>query len=337
MADSEAMMSLIEASQRLCKEGGFNLHKFMSNNISVLDKIQPAQRAKDVQSVDLMNEDLPVDRTLGVQWDVQADAFKFSVKFKDQKPTRRGILSTVASIFDPIGLLSPFVLTGKCIIQEITTSGADWDEELPADVIDRWQKWKHDAKNLAQFEIPRCYKPREFGTVKSIQLHHFSDASTTGYGQCSYVRLVNIHDAVSTSLVMAKSRVIPAKPITVPRLELAAAVLSVEVSKFLRKELHYDTPTMEEYFWTDSQVVLGYINNEAKRFRIFAVNRIEKIREHSSPEQWRYVESASNPADIASRGTGADELMGKEMWWKGTTLPLILGTISSREARRSQS
>ena len=148
--------------------------------------------------------------------------------------------------------------------------------------------------------MQRCFKPTDIGELKSIQLHHFSDASTAGYGQCSYIRLLNVQEQVHCELVMAKSRVSPLKGITIPRLELTAALVSVKVSTILHKELDFDK--IVDIYWTDSKVVLGYINNEARRFHIFVANRVQQIRDESAPAQWRYVESKENPADEASRG-----------------------------------
>ncbi|XP_074606485.1 uncharacterized protein LOC141859556 [Acropora palmata] len=114
---------------------------------------------------------------------------------------------------------------------------------------------------------------------------------------------------------MAKSRVTPLKPVTVPRLELTAAVVSTKISSFLQKELNYQD--MQEFFWTDSRVVLGYISNEARRFHTFVANRVQAIRDHACPEQWRYVDTKDNPADDASRALGANELIRSERWWNG--------------------
>ncbi|XP_023808300.1 uncharacterized protein LOC105355630 isoform X2 [Oryzias latipes] len=113
---------------------------------------------------------------------------------------------------------------------------------------------------------------------------------------------------------MAKSRVAPTKVTTIPRLELTAAVISVKTSNVLREELGYTD--IEEYFWTDSKVVIGYLNNEARRFHTFVANRIQKIHLHTNKEQWRYVPTDQNPADYASRGLSINELMSSD-WFTG--------------------
>ncbi|XP_053381691.1 uncharacterized protein LOC123540987 [Mercenaria mercenaria] len=136
-----------------------------------------------------------------------------------------------------------------------------------------------------------------------------------GYGQCSYLRLIDNKGQVNCSLLMSKARVAPLKPITIPRLELAAAVVSVKISVLLRQELQF--PDALEYFWTDSKVVIGYVGNDSRRFHVYVANRVQQIRSHSDPSQWRYVESELNPADIASRGSSAYALVHKSNWFKG--------------------
>ena len=148
-----------------------------------------------------------------------------------------------------------------------------------------------------------------------MELHHFSDASTTGYGQSSYPRIVNENDEVHCTFVIGKARVSPLRPITIPRLELTAALVSVKVSCMLQEELDFDDIT--HVFWTDSKVVLGYIGNDARRFHVFVANRVQQIRENTSPDQWKYVETENNPADDSSRGLSAQQLNESCRWLKG--------------------
>ncbi|XP_006825478.1 uncharacterized protein LOC102802649, partial [Saccoglossus kowalevskii] len=142
----------------------------------------------------------------------------------------------------------------------------------------------------------------------------FSDASFSGYGQCSYVRLKTTDEKVHCALVMAKARVAPLKPVTIPRLELQAATISAKVSKVLETEMGYKD--MSHHFWTDSKVVLGYIKNDTKRLKMFVANRVQRIREVSQPAQWKYVPTTVNPADHATRGLTADEI-AKSNWLTG--------------------
>ena len=163
---------------------------------------------------------------------------------------------------------------------------------------------------LEELKISRCFKPQDFGEVKRVELHHFSDASQSGYGQCSYVRLVNQQDQPHVSFVMGKARVAPLKAITIPRLELTAAVVSTKVSQCLKQELDYQD--VVELFWTDSQVVIGYINNAR-----FVAKRVHEIHNWTKLDQWHYVRTDTNPADAASRGLTAHQLVHDSCWLKG--------------------
>ncbi|XP_006821544.1 uncharacterized protein LOC102810323 [Saccoglossus kowalevskii] len=127
---------------------------------------------------------VPIERVLGIQWCVESDTFKFNIQAKDQPPTRRGILSTVASIYDPLGFLAPFILIGKRILQVMCRKNIGWDEPLSDNLRPIWDRWKADFENLKAVQVPRSYKPHDFGKILSTELHHFSDASTSGYGHC---------------------------------------------------------------------------------------------------------------------------------------------------------
>lgn len=164
--------------------------------------------------------------------------------------------------------------------------------------------------------IPRNYLPLGFGAVKTIELHHFSDASTVGYGQCSYLRFEGFNCNVHCTLVAAKGRVTPLRHVTVPRLELTVAVLSVKMARFLQEELDYDN--IEHFLGTDSQIVLAYLNNESKRFHVFVANRVQQILHFSKACQWRHVSTKDNPVDDASCGLRVNELTSSE-WFQGPT------------------
>ena len=282
--------------------------------------IPEADRADGTKDVDLDLEKLPVERALGVHWCVQSDAFQFHLVLKNRPCTRRGILSTVSSIFDLLGIVAPLVLEGKSILQDLCRHNVDWDDPVPDDVRVRWEKWRSELHVLSHFSISRCFKPEGFGPVVKRQTHHFSDASTKGYGQCSYLRLKDVSHNIHCSLVCGKSRVMPLKPVTTPRLELQAAVTAVKISQQLHRELDFNDA--QEFFWSDSKVALGYIANDSRRFHIFVANRVHLIQEATSPEQWRYVDTKLNPANVASWGLSTREFLnsrwvcGPEFLWK---------------------
>lgn len=306
-------IQLIKDSRELCFKGKLRLHKFVCNSERVMSTI-PEEECATVKDLDLSLSLPRIERALGVEWCVTSDTFKFRVQVKLNPLTRRGVLSTVASIYDPLGFIAPFVLLGKQILQQMCKDKVGWDHELPEHLKPQWESWIKDLPSLANMQIQRCFIPTDFGQVKSYELHHFADASVNGYGACTYLRAINQSDQVHCCLVMAKSRVTPTSVTTIPRLELSAAVVAVRVSDLLRTEL--EIPYIAEFFWTDSTVVLGYINNDAKRFQVFVANRIQRIKSSTKPEQWAYVASEQNPADYVSRGLTAEQLKSSE-WFEG--------------------
>ena len=308
-------IELIKSSTEMCMKGGFRLHKFTSNSKEVVESTPAESRAKDIKELDLNCDLLPPEHVLGVEWNIENDAFKFRITLKDKPLTRRGILSTVSSIYDPLGFATPFLLRGKRILQRLCKESIGWDDPIPDKLREQWEMWRNELPLLEMMEVPRCFKLKEMDNLKKVELHHFSDASTEGYGQCSYLRLVDTSNRVNCSLVMGKARVTPLKSITIPRLELTAALVSVKVSEMLSRELRYDE--VEEVFWTDSKVVQAYIHNNARRFHTFVANRVQQIRESTVPEQWKYIDGKNNPADDASRGLSPKDLPQSSRWLRG--------------------
>lgn len=191
-----------------------------------------------------------------------------------------------SSIFDPLGFLAPFVLNAKEIMQDLCRIRLGWDNEISDEYSSRWKNWLVDLPKLSAFTVSHCLKPAGFGQVRSSQLHHFSDASEAAYSSASYLRLVNDESKVHCSFLFGKSRVAPLKAVSIPRLELSAATVSVRQDRMLKREL--DIPlNVDSVFWTDSMSVLRYVKNESTRFYTFVANRIAMIRDGSTPHQWR--------------------------------------------------
>ena len=311
-------VELVKNVKAMCHQGGFNLHKFLSNSKEVIKSIPEGDRTEGVKEIDLDLDKLPFEHTLGVQWCIESDSFEFNIVLQDKPCTRRVILSTVSSAYDPIGFVAPLMLQGKAILQELCGLNLDWDEPVPEEAKMKWERWRMELMKLQSIKIPQCYKPSHFGQVIRAELHHFSDTSVQGYSQCSYLRLEDEAHNVHCAFVIGKSQVAPLKPVTIPRLQLTAAVCSIPISQQIHRELEY---RIDEDFWTDSKVVLGCLNNESKRFHVYVANRVQEIQDCTDKKQWRYIESKQNPADEASRGMRAKELqdsrwiLGPEFLW----------------------
>ena len=313
---AEEAVELMKNILKFCSSGGFNLTKFASNNKDIL-KFLPADKCLETSnSSQDIGKPNPIERALGVQWCLEADSLSFRISLDDKPLTRRGILSTISSVYDPLGLASPFLLRGRKILQQITALRDGWDKPVPSELANQWSLWRAELPKLAKLSVSRCYKSDELVEVKNQSLHVFSDASEFGYGVACYLRQVDIKGQVSVSLVLGKSRVAPLKTITIPRLELTAATLSVKLSSLVKDELQLDL-CPDEVFWTDSMITLGYITNDVRRFRVFVANRCQKIRAYSQKSQWNHVESTQNPADHASRGIAFEDEEKVSQWFEG--------------------
>ena len=229
----EQAIYLYENLTHLCAKGGFRLNKWVSNHRSVLAAIPEDQRAKGVKTLDLDKDQLPMERALGAQWNVEQDTFTFSIE--PHSVSRRGILSIVSSIYDPLGFLAPVILPARQILQGLCKTKLGWDDQIPQEMAQVWQKWLNSLTLLDAFKIARSFAPKDFGEITAAQLHHFCDASERGYGSVSYLRLTNTRREVSIAFVMGKARVAPLKQTTIPRLELGAAVLAVRINKMLKQ------------------------------------------------------------------------------------------------------
>ena len=173
---------------------------------------------------------------MGVVWDVENNMIIFRVNSKKKTGTRRGMLSILSSIFDPLGLVSPFVLMGRKILQQLCEQNVKWDEPIDEPEAERWEYWKANIQRLCDINIPRCFRKKGCLKIKHSSLHYFSDASETGYGVVPYIRSVRENGEIFCNIVMATSRVAPLKFMSVPRLELTAAALAKKIAVQLREE-----------------------------------------------------------------------------------------------------
>ena len=315
VATNPGAVRLVGELREILSKGGFRLTKWISNSRDVISCVPETERAPSVKDLDLSSNPALTERALGVQWNVQKDTFGYKITEKERPMTRRGILSIICSVYDPLGFVSPCILPAKAIQQDLCLKGLGWDDQIPEPCKQKWQSWLKELPKLEQFEIPRCLKPPNCSEIQRCELHHFSDASSQGYGAVSYLRQTDSHGEVHCSLIMAKSRLAPLKAMTIPRMELSAAVLATRLDRMIKQEV--DMAVHSSTFWTDSTCVLRYIENKDKRFQIFVANRVSAILDQSTAAQWRYVESTLNPADEASRGMTVDELVINERWKQG--------------------
>ena len=148
------------------------------------------------------------ERILGVTWDVKADLFKFVASKKDIVTTRRGVLSALSSLYDPLGFVAPLILPGKLILQELCANNFSWNDQLTHKVKESWISWFQKILSLDSIEIPRCLCRDDF-CPQSRELHHFSDESENAYGDVSYLQSVDGNGDVYCTFLSVKFRLVP--------------------------------------------------------------------------------------------------------------------------------
>ena len=186
--DDQCASRLVDQLRQLLAKGGFRLKKWISYPCDVIQSVPMSERAQSIRKLDF--ENLPIERCLGIQRDVQSDTFRFKIVVKDRSPTKRGILSVISSIYEPLGFVAPLILPAKVILPDLCRTGLDWYNKISAKDLTRWEDWLQELPKLEQFTVKRCFKPKNFGCIVTSQLHSFADASQVGYGVVTYLRSI---------------------------------------------------------------------------------------------------------------------------------------------------
>jgi hypothetical protein len=295
----------------LLKRGGMNLRKWSSNCPALLESLPLELRETQLPFKIELEEGI---KTLGLHWNPVSDSFSFKVELPQppSQPTKRKLLSEMAKIFDPLGLLAPVIIRAKILFQKLWLLQLGWDDLLPESICLEWKKYRDSLPSIQEIKIPRCILPEECST---IQLHGFSDASIKAYSAVVYLRTTSPNAKPMISLIASKTRVAPIKTISVPRLELCGAVLLAQLLPAVQNSLKLKIDDVRA--WTDSTDVLGWIEAHPSKWKTFVANRATEIQENIPPSAWGHVDGVENPADCASRGLGPEELANHPLWWHG--------------------
>ncbi|XP_070851548.1 uncharacterized protein [Drosophila suzukii] len=190
--------------------------------------------------------------------------------------------------------------------------GLYWDpgkDILTYNIADNWLKCREDLGTLQKFQLPRLVA----NEADNIELHGFSDASTKAYAAVVYSRVTNEDGSISVSLVAAKTRVAPLEQQSLPRLELCAALLLSQLIRLISSGLRHKNITV--FAWSDSSIVLSWLSYAPAQLKTFVGNRTSEILDTIPRKTWRHEDSKSNPADCASRGLMAADLIDFHLWW----------------------
>ncbi|XP_065368797.1 uncharacterized protein LOC135961232 [Calliphora vicina] len=305
ISGANSLERAITLQRNLCSllgKGRCNLRKWITNSVELLGEIPEEHREK---SLTLKFDRDNVVKTLGIQWNTTTDSFSFKVNIDQTRPvSKRTILSETASLYDPLGWLTPSTVIAKSLFKELWEKGIDWDDKIPHAIEQKWLQYKSTLARFTDLRIPRWIHYR---TGSQVELHCFCDASTVAYAAAVYARVIT-SKGIFVNLLQAKSKISPIKTVSIPRLELCAATLLVKLTAKVKASF-LDVAIQEIFFWSDSSTVLSWIRKPPSNWTVYVANRVAEIQRLSNPLQWKYVPSALNPVDCASRGIFPHDLM----------------------------
>ncbi|XP_067649100.1 uncharacterized protein [Haliotis asinina] len=310
-------LQLYDQINELWTTAGMHARKWVSNSVKVLECIPVADRLSEIN---IQMSELPSVKALGLLWNAENDKFQFCYKVTNGhfNVSKRAFLREIAKIFDPLGLLAPFTIRAKIILQQVWLSGVGWDDKMSPDLEEKVLQWYMELADLKSLRFPRWIEFSsemiEFSSEIAIPcLHVFVDASQDAFGAVIY--LVSGHgERIVSQLVASKSHVAPIKAVSVPRLELMAAVLGVKLLLIVAKGL--EMSVHDAKLWSDSMNVLWWIKNHSRSFKPFVANRVGYIQEMTKPCQWMHVPTKLNAADILTKGS-KPETLGTTAWHHG--------------------
>ena len=309
-------VALYQDLRSILSKGSFSLCKWRSSSQAVLQNIpttlQETQLVKDATSPHTTASE---SKALGLQWNSKLDLMSPSINVpSNYRSTKRGLISDVARTYDILGWISPAVLSMKLLYQQLWKTGHDWDEQVPPDLLDLHKRWRSELPSLAEKQLPRCYSSSNHH-IKHQELHGFSDASKAAFGAVVYCRTTYHDHPPTVSLVTSKTKVAKLEPPTVPRLELCGAklltLILINTANILK------IPAKDWHCWTDSSIVLAWLDGRTRSLPVFVQNRVHSIMQVTKPSTWLHVPTAANPADCASRGIMPQELLHHPLWWEG--------------------
>ena len=326
---------LYEKSKRCLSQAGFILRKFMSNSPALQARVS-SQETNEIQvpqreavtcddesyTKNTLGERLELPecvKVLGVKWkpteDILVcdigDLYKVAV---NMVPTKRNVIGLSARVYDPMGILSPWTVCFKLLFQDICAAKLDWDDQLEGEVLLKWKMLLSRMKEPLLLQIPRCY----FHGVEephSCELVGFCDASQRAYAAVVFMKIGSAGKG-AVRFVASRTRVAPMNSLTIPRLELLAALLLARLLSNTMQALQPEQKFKKATCYTDSKIVLYWIRGYDKEWKQFVENRVREIRTLIPVECWHHCRGDVNPADLPSRGVEGTEPSAIGSWLK---------------------
>ena len=330
----EQAIEFISTVKSIMSEGGFQVKKWSSSSKEVMNSIPQEDRVDADKAFTFEDEDEEI-KALGVRISLAEDNIRFYGfgELKEDEPiTKRKMASLTAAMFDPLGVASPYTITGKRLMQDVwalekvqlekdKASGvtanvinrkkkSSWNEVVPRKISESFKEWYAQREELKKFELVRPLVMEKKCVEK--QLHMFSDASPWGVAATVYLRAEYADKSVTVRLIAAKSRVAPKEETRLPRLELMGALIGSRLWKTVIEAVQEEN--LRSFFWVDSSVALQWILQKPEELPQWQRNRVLEIQKLTQGEVWKHVPGLQNPADLGTRGISAKEFCESELW-----------------------
>ena len=309
---------LVDRLSDLLASAGFELRQWACNDPSVVSHLPQEARSESLDLWLAQDKSNPLESTLGLSWNWETDCFGYKHRpVAYETPTLRNLYRVLASQYDPLGYLLPFTTRAKLIIRQLWDKQRGWDDSnLPSELLQAWSSWEAELESLPRLTFPRAYVPGDIDLeVAAREMHIFADASEQAYGAVAYLRTKDQEGQIHLSFLFARSRVAPRRLHSIPRLELCGALVAAQLARVLRNEL--TLTVARTVLWSDSTTVLTWLHSQSCRYKVFVGARVAEIQELTENCTWRYVDSASNPADDLTRGKTLEALIDPNRWSQG--------------------
>ena len=302
--DENTAIQYYTISRQVMKDADMNLRQWFTNSPALTTIIENMGTGSERDQAGL----------LGMTWNPKEDTLQFPRKAIVIPPgvkfTKRQVLSSASSTFDPIGLISPVLVPAKKFISFLWDKGFDWDEILPDELQQQYNQIAKEVEAASAFVTSRYLG---FDKTSPVEMHVFCDACpTTATGCCVFFVQNEKVRFIGSKVKLSSSK----HARTVPQWELIAMVIGARLGAAIREMFSKDFPSISSYYWTDSTICLHWLFS-TKQLPVFIRNRTTEILRLTDLSSWSHVSSANNPADILSRGCSADELLQSALWERG--------------------
>ncbi|GFW06542.1 integrase catalytic domain-containing protein [Trichonephila clavipes] len=279
----EEALQTSRRAKNIMEAAGMDLRKWITNDANLMEQwkkenfyVHPVHEAVSLGA--------NLTKVLGLSWNTNEDYLTTDTKsllefVSLDKNMKRFILQAVGKIFDPLGLISPFTVRMKCLLQDLWKEEIQWDDPLPTNVEKEWKKWCEELPHLRNLKIPRLVLD-------------------------------------STLLEDDVDRVAPLNCVTLPRLELLGALVAARLASKVKKIVNLKRSCLQ-YHWTESKIVLFWIKGNKTGWKQFVANRVNEINSLTDPHSCYHCAGKENPEDFLSRGLSADCLVSNSRWWTG--------------------